>query len=328
MIQRRRFITQSGSALAVSLAAPAAFLSTTSAHAIDAVLRIVVGYPPGGGSDRVARIVAEKLGTALGSPVIVENRAGAGGRVAAQYVKNQPANQPTLMLANPAVMVVSPLVVNDVGYDADKDFVPVSEVNSYLFGVAVSSAVPVKELQHLLAWLKANPKQANVGVPATGSLPHFFALMLGQKAGVEVEAIGYKGSAPLVTDLIGGQVPVAIDTLDVLLPQHEAGKLRILALSGEKRHPGVQQVPTLKEAGVDLAAEGWSTFFAPRSLPAAQVQRYSEAIRKIMQDPDTVRQFKANNLDPVVSSASETSKRLAAYRKQWEPVIRASGYRA
>ena len=320
MIQRRRFLTRS----ALLATAPWA---TVPALAQDTTLRIVVGYPPGGASDRVGRIVADKLQAALGAPVIVENKVGAGGRISAQYVKNAPASQPMLLLANPAVMVVSPLVVSDVGYDPAKDFVPVSEVNSYVFGVAVSTAVPVKELQHLLAWLRANPSQANIGVPATGSLPHFFALMLGKQAGVTAEAVGYKGSAPLVTDLIGGQVPVAVDTLDVLVPQHAAGKVRILAVSGEQRHPLVPQVPTLQEGGVQLAAAGWNTVFAPRSMPQVQVDRYAGMIQKIMQDADTQRLFRASNLDPVASTAAQTRQRLAAYRQQWEPVILQSGYK-
>lgn len=320
MIQRRQFLTRS----ALLAAAP---LGAAPAFAQDATLRVVVGYPPGGASDRVARIVADKLQAALGSPVIVENKVGAGGRVSAQYVKAAPASQPMLLLANPAVMVVSPLVVNDLGYDPAKDFVPVSEVNSYVFGVAVSSAVPVKELQHLLAWMRANPQQANIGVPATGSLPHFFALMLGKQAQVAAEAVGYKGSAPLLTDLIGGQIPVAVDTLDVLLTQHEAGKLRLLGVSAEQRHPLAPQVPTLREGGVDLAAAGWNSFFAPKSMPQAQVDRYAALIHKIMQDPDVVRQFKSSKLDPVASTAAQTRDRLAAYRQQWEPVIRSSGYK-
>lgn len=320
MMRRRHFLTRS----ALLAAAP---LGAAPALAQDATLRVVVGYPPGGSSDRVARIVADKLQAALGSPVIVENKVGAGGRVSAQYVKAAPASQPMLLLANPAVMVVSPMVVADVGYDPARDFVPLSEVNSYVFGVAVSSAVPVKELQHLLAWLRANPQQANIGVPATGSLPHFFALMLGQQAQVTAEAVGYKGSAPLLTDLMGGQIPVAVDTLDVLLPQHEAGKLRLLAVSSEQRHPLAPQVPTLKEGGVALSAAGWNSFFAPRSMPQAQADRYAALIQKIMQEPDVARQFKASNLDPVVATAAQTRQRLAAYRQQWEPVIRASGYK-
>ncbi len=331
MVQRRHFLGRSALAVAMPLAAPVlattASLWGTPATAQD-MLRIIVGYPPGGATDRVARIVGDKLQAALGGTVIVENKVGAGGRVAAQFVKNAPANQPLLMLANPAVMVVAPLVVSDVGYDAAKDFVPVSEVNSYVFGVAVSSAVPVKEMQHLLAWLKANPTKANIGVPATGSLPHFFALMLGKQAGVEAEAVGYKGSAPLLTDLMGGQVPVAVDTLDTLVQQHEAGKLRILAVSGDTRNAAVPNVPTLKEAGVNLAASGWNTFFAPKAMPAAQVARYADAIQKVMKDPEVLKQFKTNFLDPVDSSQAQTQQRLEAYRKQWEPVIRDSGYRS
>ena len=293
----------------------------------DAPLRIVVGYAAGGSSDRVARILADRLQHELGTPVIVENKVGAGGRVSAQYVKNAPANPPLLLLANPAVMVVSPLVVNDLGYQPEQDFVPVSEVNNYVFGVAVGAAVPVRELQHLLAWMRANPRSANIGVPATGSLPHFFALMLGQKAGVAAEAVGYRGSAPLLTDLIGGQIPVAVDTLDALQPQFEAGKLRLLAVSSEQRLPDLPQVPTLRQSGVDLAASGWNTLFAPRSMPAAQVDRYAAAVHKAMQDKEVIKQFKANHLDPVVSTPAQTRESIAAYRKQWEPVIRNSGYR-
>lgn len=326
MVQRRQFLGRSVVLAAVPILAITAALCPGPALAQD-VLRIVVGYPPGGASDRVARIVGDKLGPLVGQTVIVENKVGAGGRVAAQYMKNAPANQPMLMLANPAVMVVAPLVVSDLGYDADKDFVPVSEVNSYVFGVAVSSAVPVKEMPHLLAWLKANPAKANIGVPATGSLPHFFALMLGKQANVQAEAVGYKGSAPLLTDLMGGQVPVAVDTLDTLVQQHEAGKLRILAVSGDVRNPAVPNVPTLKESGTALSAAGWNTLFASKAMPATQVQRYSEAIQKVMRDPEVLKQFKSNHLDPVVSSATQTADRLEAYKKQWGPVIKESGYK-
>ena len=155
-------------------------------------VRIVVGFPAGSFTDTIARALSEPLSKSLGQPVVVENKPGAGGRLSAQYVKNAPASQPALLLANPAVMLVAPLVFPDSGYDPDKDFRPVSEVNRYEFGVAVASAVPVRQLSHLLAWLRANPQQANVGVPATGSLPHFFSLMLGEAAKVRTETVGYK----------------------------------------------------------------------------------------------------------------------------------------
>ncbi|KIQ36857.1 ABC transporter substrate-binding protein [Variovorax paradoxus] len=293
---------------------------------LDSPLHIVVGYAPGGATDRVARIVGEKLGTKLGVPVIVDNKPGAGGRLAAQQVKLTPANQNVLMLANPAVMVVAPLVFKDNNYDAERDFVPVSHVNAYDFALAVSPTLPVRELPHLLAWMRANPQQANVGVPATGSLPHFFGLMVGEKARVQTQVIGYRGSAPLLNDLIGGQVPIAVDTEDVVLPQHNAGKLRILALSGEKRSPFAPNIPTFKEAGLDLAATGWNTFFAPATMPKDKVERFAASIREVMQDPDTQRKFKDSGMTPVVSTQAQTAAMLKAYKTQWAPVVQKSGY--
>ncbi|MFZ3118932.1 MAG: tripartite tricarboxylate transporter substrate-binding protein, partial [Variovorax sp.] len=258
--------------------------------------------------------------------VVVDNKPGAGGRLAAQQVKATPANQNVLMLANPAVMIVAPLVFKDNSYDPERDFVPVSHVNDYDFALAVSPTLPVRELSHLLAWMRANPAQANVGVPATGSLPHFFALMVGEKAKVPTQVVGYRGSAPLLNDLLGGQVPVAVDTADVVLPQHDAGKLRILALSGAQRSAFAPKIPTFKEAGLDLSATGWNTFFAPASMPKDKVERLSRAIQAVMQDPDTTRRFKDSLMTPVVSTQAQTVAMLKAYRAQWAPVVQKSGY--
>jgi len=270
-------------------------LCATLAQAQDTPLRIVVGYAPGGATDRVARIVADKLGSKLGTPVIVENKTGAGGRLSAQAVKAAPANQPTLLLANPAVMLVAPLVFPDAGYDPERDFRPVSHVNSYEFGVAVGSAVPVKELPHLMAWLKANPDKANFGVPATGSLPHFFGLMVGDAAKVRAEVVGYRGSAPLLNDLLGGQVPVAFDTFDTLLPQHEAGKIRILAVSSAR--------------------------------PKAPAGGLAGLIHEVMKAPDTQRKFATAKMEPVMATMAQTEAMLKAYRAQWAPVVQRSGFK-
>ncbi|WP_447773699.1 Bug family tripartite tricarboxylate transporter substrate binding protein [Variovorax boronicumulans] len=313
-------------AMAGVVAAIAAPTLARAQAALDSPLRIVVGYAPGGATDRVARIVGDKLTAKLGVPVIVENKPGAGGRLAAQQVKATPAGQNVLMLANPAVMIVAPLVFKDNGYEPERDFVPVSHVNAYDFALAVSPTLPVRELNHLLAWMRANPQQANVGVPATGSLPHFFGLMVGEKAKVQTQIVGYRGSAPLLNDLIGGQVPIAVDTEDVVLPQHNAGKLRILALSGEKRSPFAPNIPTFKEAGLDLAATGWNTFFAPATMPKDKVERLATTIHAVMQDPDTQRKFKDAGMTPVVSTQAQTAAMLKAYKAQWAPVVQKSGY--
>ncbi|MDE2604861.1 MAG: Bug family tripartite tricarboxylate transporter substrate binding protein [Burkholderiales bacterium] len=309
-------------AAAALLALPACALRAQTSS----TLRIVTGYAPGGATDRVARIVADKLQRKLGMTVVVENKTGAGGRIAAQQVKATPPGQQVLMVANPAVMVVAPLVFKDAGYDPERDFVPVSHVNDYDFAVSVGPAVPVRELQHLIAWLRANPGQANFGVPATGSLPHFVALMLAEKAGVKAQVVGYRGSAPLINDLVGGQVPVSIDTLETVLPQHRAGKLRILASSGATRAPISPDIPTFKESGLPLVATGWNAFFAPATMAAGDVQRYARAIAEVMKDPGTQRQFMDVQMTPVVATQAQTVAMLKAYRAQWAPVVQKSGY--
>jgi len=295
------------------------------AQKLDGPLRIVVGYAPGGASDRAARLLADALKDSLGVSVIVENKTGAGGRISAQAVKATPADQNVVLMGNPAINVVAPLVFSNVGYDQYKDFVPVSQVSQYDFGVAVGPAVPVREFNHLLAWLRANPNQANFGVPATGSLPHFFALMVADAAKVSAQVVGYRGSAPLATDLLGGQLPVAVDTLDSLIPLHQAGKLRILAVGAAKRSPETFDLPTLKESGIDVVADGWNVMFAPASMPAAKVALIGKAVERAMKSPELQAKVRAGSMTPVASSPAQTAKMLDAYRAKWEPVVKASG---
>lgn len=314
------------SALTSALALGSAVVPGTSqAQKIEGPLKIIVGYSPGGASDRAARLVGDALRDKLGVTVVVENKTGAGGRIAAQSFKTTPASENALMIGNPAINVVAPIVYKEAGYDPHKDFVPVAHVTNYDFGVAVGPNHPAKTMAELMSWLKANPQQANFGVPATGSLPHFFALMLADTAKVSAQVVGYRGSAPLITDVIGGQVPVGVDTLDSLAPQHAGGKLRMLAVSGDKRNADAKDVPTLREQGIDLAADGWNAFFAPASMPADRVKLLGNAIRELMADPQMQAKFRAANMEPVVAGPDETAKMLAAFRAKWEPVVKKSG---
>jgi len=285
-------------------------------------LRIVVPYAAGGASDRAARFLAEGLQPRLGSTVIVENITGAGGRLAMRQIASN-ADTNVIVLANPALMVVAPLVYKNNGYHAERDFQPLSQVSTYEFAVAVGAAVPVRELSHLMAWMKANPDKATVGVPATGSLPHFFALMWAKAAGTQVEVIGYKGSAPLATDVIGGHVPAAVDTLDALVTLHESGKLRILATSGARR--AVATIPTFRESGLDITANGWNVLYARSGLPAATVDRLAREIAAVMALPEVRRQFQAAKAEPVSAGREQTRRMLDTFKAQWVPVIRKSG---
>lgn len=312
--------------LATALAIAVSHTTPALAQKLEGPLKLVVGYAPGGASDRAARIVGQALQDKYGVTVIVENKAGAGGRLAAQQLKSAPATENALMLGNPAVMVVAPLVFKDTAYDPEADFTPVSLVTTYDFAVVAGTRVPVREMTHLVAWLKANPEKAFFGVPATGSLPHFFALMLGDRASLKSDVVGYKGSAPLATDLLGGQVPVGIDTLDTVLPLHQGGKVKILAVSGNTRSPFAKDIPTLKEAGIDLAADGWNAFFAPRAMPAAKVKGLAAAIQSVMADPAVKQRFLSANMQPVSTSQDETVRVLKAYKAQWQPVVKRSGF--
>ncbi|MBU4610570.1 ABC transporter substrate-binding protein [Achromobacter sp. GG226] len=303
-------------------------LAAISAASAQTPLNLIVGYPPGGSSDRVARLVSERLGKELGVPVVIENRTGAGGRIAAQYVARASAKDNVLMLGNPAVMVVAPLVYDDVGYDAAKDFQTVALVAGYRFGFAVPADSPVKDVAGLRQTLAANPGQFNLGVPATGSLPHFFGLMLGKALGENPEVVGYRGSGPLVTELIGGHLKYGLDTFDALEPQHAGGKLRILAVSGEQREATLPEVPTFKEAGIDVVATAWNGIFAPAAMPAADVERYGAAIKKIAQDPAFAQIIRDTRMEPIAADAKESQKLLDEYRAQWAPVVKASGFRA
>jgi len=292
---------------------------------LDSPLTIVVGYVPGGSSDRIARLVANRLKDKVGVPVIVDNRTGAGGRIAAQGLRAIQDDRNVLMIGNPAVMVVAPLVYAQPGYDAKADFTPVSLVSRYKFALAVPTTSSIRDVQDLRQWLRDNPNQFTVGVPAMGSLPHFFALMLGQELAQTPEVVGYRGSAPLIVELISGVLSQGVDTLDTLLPQHQAGKIRILAVSGETRDANVPDVPTFRELGVDLVADGWNAFFAPAAMSAEKVARLGADIAAIMREPAVQKAVRDVYLEPVSSDAPATAASLAAYRQQWEPMVRNSG---
>lgn len=292
----------------------------TWSHAQSAsTLRLIVPYPPGGGTDRAARLVAEALQQRIGQTVIVENMVGVGGRLAMRQMAAAPADTNALVLVNPALMVVAPMVYKNNGYDPDKDFQPVSVISTYEMAVAVGPAVPVREFNHMLAWLRVNPEKASIGVPATGSLPHFFALMMADAAKAKVEVIGYKGSAPLSTDVIGGHIPVAIDAFESLVTQHEGGKVRILATSGAKRAlPGI---PTLKESGLDVVAEGWNAIVAKVGMPAAQVDRLAKEISAIMKTPEMQQKFAAMKAVPASLDRAQSVAMIQQFKKAWVPTI-------
>ena len=259
MLNRRHLIT-AGALAAASAFAPLAQAQTTLAKPA----RILVGFPAGGAADAVARLLAQQLTGTYAPTVIVDNKPGAGGRIAAQTFKTADADGTQMLVTPASILTIYPHAYKKLGYDSLADFTPVGSAAKVSFAFSVSSAVPasVKTMADYVTWAKANPKEANFGSPAAGATPHFVGVMLGRAAGLELNHIPYKGGAPLVSDLLGGQVQAGVNVLPEVLPHQQAGKLRILAVSGAKRSPYLPGVPTLAESGFkDVAADEYFAVF-------------------------------------------------------------------
>ncbi|MBP6851713.1 MAG: Bug family tripartite tricarboxylate transporter substrate binding protein [Rhodoferax sp.] len=306
----------------------AALGAALPAFAQSAPVKILVGFPPGGSADATARLIADKMTASMGSPVLVENRPGAGGRIAAQAVKDAAPDGNTLMIAPLAVMVVQPLVFKNIKYDTTRDFTPIGNAALFPLALAVGPATPAKTLPELVTWLRSNPAQANFGSPAAGSLPHFLGEMLGQATGVKMQHVPYQGGAPLMTALLGSQLAVGIDTPAEFAENHRAGKLRILALSGATRSAQFPDVPTFREAGVALEAAAWFGIFGPAGMPAARTEVLSGALSAALRQSDVAARLAALGLQAAPESSAEMTSRLAADKARWEPVIKATGFQA
>jgi tripartite-type tricarboxylate transporter receptor subunit TctC len=297
-----------------------------SAQEIKGPIKIVVPYPAGGGSDVVARLIADKMKDSLGQTVIVENKPGAGGRIGTEYAKGQPADGTTLLVVNPALFVVAPAVYAKLAYDPDTDFAPVSLIQNYQFCVSVPPDSQIKDVKGLIEWIKKNPNQANYGSPAAGSLPHFFGLMIGKAAGVEMVHSSYNGSGPLVTALIGNQIPIGVDAYDAQSAYHP-DKIRILATAGTTRKK--PDIPTFKEQGFpEIEGVGWNAIVIPAKTPKPVIDKLSAAIVKAVKSPDVAEKIQGLGSDPVGTTPEECAGVFKKDRERWVPIIKASGFKA
>lgn len=311
--------------LSLALAAAAVL---PRAHAQGDAVRVMVGFPPGGSLDTVARVVADKMKDELKRPLVIDNKPGAGGRLAADLLKSAPADGSVLMVAPVVVPVLAPMVFSKLNYNPATDFAPVGHVCSFQFALVVPAASSAKTVGEFVAWAKANPQQANFGSPAAGSLPHFFGEMLAREAQTAMVHVPYAGGAPLMNALLGNQVAAGIDVLLEALEQHRAGKLRILAVSGERRSTVLPDVPTFKEAGYpNLVATGWFAMYAPAKTPAAAIAAYNSALVKALAQPEVLDRFAKLALEPGGGSPADLTKLEQSFTARWQPVVKATGFR-
>ena len=300
--------------------------SRASAQDDKSPIRLLVGLAAGGSNDVAARILADKLQETLGRPVIVENRLGAGQRLALGELRRSPPDGRTLILATNSPFTIYPHIYAKLDYDPVQDFTPIAGVTRFDIGFATGPMTGVSDLGQWVAWAKAHPAQASFATPGAGTLPHFLGIAFGQAAGLNLTMVPYKGGALALTDLIGGHVPLLVDGLSDMTEMHRAGKLRVLAVAGDVRSPLLPQVPTLKEQGFDITSVITVAVFGPAHMPADLVQRLNAAITNAVRSPEVVERFTKNGLLSAPAKPQELAATLAAESKRLAVMVKASGY--
>lgn len=290
--------------------------------------RILSGFPPGGTVDVVARRVADKLRGALARVVLVENKPGAGGRLAVDELKRSAADGSTLLLTPAAMVTLYPHLYPRLSYGID-DVTPVCGVTSVVFGLGVGPAVPesVKTLKDFLAWARQPGVNASYGSPGAGSPPHYVGALLEKESGVALNHVPYRGTVPGIQDLLGGQLPAFSGPIGDYLPHVKTGKLRVLATSGPQRSRFLPEVPTFTESGFKaLEQVEWYGFFLPAKAAPELVQRTAAAIRAAMTAPEMAEGLAPFGLEVVVTSPAQLAQAVKAEHGAWAPVVKRVGF--
>jgi tripartite-type tricarboxylate transporter receptor subunit TctC len=298
---------------------------------INGTASIVSGFPAGGMGDNVARPVAEKLRGRYASSIVVESRTGAGGRIAVEYVKRAAPDGLTILRIPVRRWCSTPTPTRSSTTTRWPTFAPVCSTVTYAFSFTAGPGLPaeIKTVADYVKWAKANPKQATYGVPAAGSALHFAGMMLQKAADIEMTSVAYRGGAPLLNDVMGGQVPVSFNVVGEVMPHIRSGKLRSLGVTSAQRSPFLPDVPTFVEQGYkDIAVQEWLGWFLPAKTPAATVQSLNTLVREALQAPDFIAALATYGLEPVHQSPEEFARRVKADYERWGPIVRATGFTA
>jgi len=291
-------------------------------------IRLVITYPPGGNTDLVGRALALKLGEFMGQQVVVDNRGGAGGVLGSMITAQSAPDGYTIMLGTSAGMVINPLLSRKLTYDPVKDFAPVSMVVIVPQLLVINPQLPVKNVRELIAFAKAKPGYLNAGSSGVGTPNHFGTELLKWLAGVDIVHVPYKGGAPALTDLLGGQIQMAFSSVPAVLPHIKAGRLVALGVGSAKRSPALPNIPTIAEAGVPgYEYTTWYGVFAPAKTPRTLIARLNAEIVKAMETPDIKDRFTALGGDPDPGTPEELRAYMANESAKWAKIIKAANIR-
>jgi tripartite-type tricarboxylate transporter receptor subunit TctC len=287
-------------------------------------IRIVVPFAPGGNTDSIARVMAERFTQSLGQPVVIDNKVGAGGAIAAEFVAKAPADGYTLMMAAMPVMAVLP-VINKTNFDPLRDFVPISNIGSNPFVMGIHKSVPATNLPEFVAYMRKNPGKFNYASGGSGSVSHLSAALFVKRADLDMTHISYKGGAPAVTDLLGGNVQMYFGNFSELYPHVSGGNIRIIGVSSEKRAAQLPQVATIAESGFPgFKTVTWNGLMAPAGTPPAVVARLADAVREALAFEGTQSKFQQMGVDPIGSSPREFADTLRADIAVWSEAAKAA----
>jgi tripartite-type tricarboxylate transporter receptor subunit TctC len=320
---RRRRALLVHAALVVTLAVASAGALAQSARTV----RILVGFPPGGGTDSIARLLSDKLKDALGANVIVENRPGAGGQLAAQALKAAPPDGGTFFISHDHTVSILPLVVKNPGFDPARDFVPVAGFATFVNAFAVSGGTPAKDFSQYVDWVRGQGGKSAVGVPAPASVPEFLVKVIGEKYKLDLVSAPYRGSAPMIGDMLGNQIPAGIGSIPEFIENHKAGKLRVLAVLGGARQPAMPDVPTFAELGLaGFEDVPFYAFFAPAGTPQAVVDQFGAALAKVIALPEVRDRLTTLGMAVGFMPQQQLAARERAYAQTWARIIKSSGF--
>lgn len=315
----------------VSIAAAFAIASPAQAQAWpEKQIRVVVPYPPGGGVDFVSRAVAQRLGEVLKTTLVIDNRGGASGTIGADIVAKSAPDGYTFLIASPAEVVVGPIVGQKVNYDPARDLVPVTLIGETPLVIAAHPSLPAKTLQEFIALAKAAPGKYSYGTPGTGSSMQFAGESLNALAGISVVHVPYRGAAPVVTDLLGGQVPVGIVGMPPTVPHAKSGKLRILAVTSEKRSSAMPDVPAVAELpGMKgYRFTNWMGVYVPAKTPQPVIDRLAAEIAKIVREPAMREKLLSQGVEPVGDTTAEFAAFLKAEFDTYSKIAKDRNIRA
>lgn len=289
-------------------------------------IKLIVGFPPGGGIDMVARLLQTPLQENLGQQVIIEYKPGAGGVLAASELMRSPPDGYTILLANIGPFVLAPNMMTKRPYDASRDFTWISQTSGSGFIAAVSVNHPANNLNEFITWAKANSDKANFASGGSGSITHLNGELLNQSAGLKMVHVPYKGSAPAVQDLIGGQTHLLVDVSAVLMPHINSGRLKAIYVTDPQRNPMLPNVAFARQTGYpSLETSGWQGLVGPPGMSRDTVVRLAQAIQDVMNRPEMKDKFNQIGGSIILRGPDEFTEYVASEVKRWTPVIRASG---